>query len=112
MPYCSKCGASVSESATSCQKCGQAQPGAAPPAQHSSLSQNTAALLSYVLGWITGLIFFLIDKRPYVRFHAAQSIITFGGIDILRIVLGVVFGVGWGSADVTTWAVWPSPCPS
>lgn len=59
------------------------------------MSQNTAAALSYVLGWLTGIIFFLIDRRPYVRFHAAQSIITFGGLHILRIVLGVIFGVGW-----------------
>ncbi len=56
---------------------------------------NKAALLSYLFGWITGLIFFLIDKRPYVRFHAAQSIITFGSLTILRMVLGIVFGVGW-----------------
>jgi uncharacterized membrane protein len=95
MPYCSKCGASVPEAATFCQKCGQPQPASATPAQHSGLSQNTAALLSYALGWFTGLIFFLIDKRPYVRFHAAQSIITFGGLHILRAVLGMVLGVGW-----------------
>jgi len=54
-----------------------------------------AALLSYVLGWLTGLIFFLIDKRPFVRFHAAQSLITFGGLHIIRIVLGGIFGFGW-----------------
>jgi uncharacterized membrane protein len=95
MPYCSKCGTQVPEQATFCQKCGQPQPTAAVAAVRSTLSPNTAALLSYVLGWLTGLIFFLIDKRPYVRFHAAQSIITFGGIHILRIVLGMVLGVGW-----------------
>ena len=95
MPYCSKCGTLVPGAVAFCQKCGQAQPASAAAAQHSGLSQNTAALLSYVLGWLTGIIFFLIDKRPYVRFHAAQSIITFGGIHILRIVLGMVFGVGW-----------------
>jgi uncharacterized membrane protein len=48
-----------------------------------------------VLGWITGIIFFLIDKRPYVRFHAAQSIVTFGGLHIIRIILGMIFGLGW-----------------
>jgi uncharacterized membrane protein len=51
--------------------------------------------LSYVLGWITGIIFFLIDKRPYVRFHAAQSIVTFGGLHIIRVVLALVFGAGF-----------------
>jgi uncharacterized membrane protein len=68
-----------------------------PPYQPatSALSENTAAALSYVLGWITGIIFFLIDKRPYVRFHAAQSIVTFGGLNILRIIVGVMFGLGF-----------------
>jgi uncharacterized membrane protein len=28
-----------------------------------------------VFGWLTGLIFYLIDKRPEVRFHAMQSIV-------------------------------------
>jgi uncharacterized membrane protein len=41
------------------------------------------------------LIFFLIDKRPYVRFHAAQSIVVFGALNILRIVLGGIFGIGF-----------------
>jgi uncharacterized membrane protein len=59
------------------------------------MSENTAAALSYALGWFTGIIFFLIDKRPYVRFHAAQSIVTFGGLHIIRAVLALVFGVGF-----------------
>jgi uncharacterized membrane protein len=50
--------------------------------------------LSYVLGWITGLIFFLTDKRPFVRFHAAQSMVAFGALHILGIALGWFFGVG------------------
>lgn len=58
------------------------------------MSENTAAALSYVLGWITGLIFLLIDKRPYVKFHAAQSLVTFGALHILHIALGMIFGVG------------------
>ena len=61
----------------------------------SGLSENVAGLLCYVLGWITGLVFFLIDKRPYVRFHAAQSLVVFGGLHILRIVLAMMFGVSW-----------------
>ena len=38
---------------------------------------------------------FLIDKRPFVRFHAAQSLVTFAGLHIIRIVLSAVFGIGW-----------------
>ena len=53
------------------------------------MDENVAGLLCYVLGWVTGLIFYFIDKRPYVRFHAAQSIVVFGGCTILSIVLGM-----------------------
>jgi len=59
----------------------------------SGLSENVAGFLCYLVGWITGLIFFLIDKRPYVRFHAAQSMVVFGGLHVLRIVLAMLFGL-------------------
>ena len=57
----------------------------------SGLSENVAGLLCYLLGWITGLIFYFIDKRPFVRFHAAQSIVVFGGLMVIRIVLSMLF---------------------
>ena len=104
MPHCTKCGAEVASNAQFCSTCGQSQPApvagspswqpAAPVAQ-SGMTENTAACLSYVLGWLTGIIFFLIDKRPYVRFHAAQSMVTFGGLTIIRFVVGMVFGMGF-----------------
>jgi uncharacterized membrane protein len=56
------------------------------------MAENVASLLCYVLGWITGLIFYFIDKRPTVRFHAAQSIVVFGGLHIIYIVFGMFFG--------------------
>ena len=96
MAFCTKCGANVPEHAAFCQQCGTAQAGgAAPAAAQSGLSENAAATLSYVLGWITGILFFFIDRRPYVRFHAAQSMVTFGGLHVIRILLGMSFGVGW-----------------
>ena len=57
----------------------------------SGLQQNVAALLCYVLGWLTGLVFFFIDKRPFVRFHAMQSILVFGGTHILHLLLSILF---------------------
>jgi len=73
------------------------------------MSENLAGLLSYVLGWITGIILYLIDKRPFVRFHAAQSIVVFGGLHIISIVLGMFFGVSMfatGFAGFSaTWAL-------
>ena len=44
-----------------------------------------------MLGWVTGLIFYFIDKRPFVRFHAAQSIVVFGGLTLIRMVSGMLF---------------------
>jgi len=67
---------------------------AAPSSE--GLQENVAALLAYVLGWLTGIIFLLIDKRPYVKFHAAQSIVVFGGLTILRIGIGIVGGIFGG----------------
>ena len=58
------------------------------------MSENVAGLLCYVLGWVTGIIFFLIDKRPFVRFHAAQSMVVFGGLHLINIALGIMFGAG------------------
>ena len=58
------------------------------------MAENVAGLLCYLFGWVTGLIFFLIDKRPFVRFHAAQSMVVFGGLHIISIVLGIFFGAG------------------
>lgn len=48
---------------------------------------------------MTGIIFLLIDKRPWVKFHAAQSIVVFGGLTIIRIALafmGSMFGGFFG----------------
>jgi uncharacterized membrane protein len=43
----------------------------------TGLDPKVAGLLSYLFGWVTGLIFFLIEKEHReVRFHAAQSILV------------------------------------
>ena len=42
----------------------------------SGLPKNVAALLSYVLGFVSGFVFLLIEKDKFVRFHAFQSIFT------------------------------------
>jgi uncharacterized membrane protein len=67
------------------------------------LAENVAGLLCYVLGWVTGIIFLLIDKRPFVKFHAAQSIVVFGGLTIVRIGLGIVLSTG-GLLGFGLWA--------
>ncbi len=53
----------------------------------SGLSQNTAAGLSYLFGWVTGLIFFLIEKQNrFVRFNAMQSILFSGVLFIVGLI--------------------------
>jgi uncharacterized membrane protein len=65
----------------------------------TGLQANIAGLLCYVLGWISGLIFILIEKESkFVRFHALQSIYVFGALTVAAIILswipfiGVVLG--------------------
>jgi len=98
MAFCSKCGSEVAAGVGFCPKCGQAQAGGAvvqaTQAAQSGMSENVAAFLCYLVGWVTGIIFFLIDKRPFVRFHAAQSIVVFGGLHVINIIVGIVFGAG------------------
>ncbi len=66
----------------------ETQPGTPESDKTSSgLEQNTAALLTYLFTWVTGLIFYLIEKdNKYVRFHAMQSIL-FG---VAMVVAGIV----------------------
>ena len=67
-----------------------------PPVQttksSTGLDENIAALLSYIFGWLGGLIFFLIEKDSrLVRFHAMQSI-------LLNVLVGII--------AVVVWVVW------
>jgi uncharacterized membrane protein len=69
-------------------------PGQRPPAASQSstgLDPKLAGLLCYILGIITGLIFFLIEKsNNVVRFHAAQSILFSGSMIVLWIILTIL----------------------
>ncbi len=62
----------------------------------TGMQPNVAALLSYLVGFITGIIFYIIEKEnKFVRFHAMQSIITFGFFFVLGLILGVIPVIGW-----------------
>lgn len=62
----------------------------------TGLEANVAGLLCYVLGWITGLVFILIEKEnKFVRFHAMQSIIVFGAITVASIIFNLIPFIGW-----------------
>jgi uncharacterized membrane protein len=58
------------------------------------LDPNTAALLTYLLGWVTALLFLGIEKgNGYVRFHAMQSAIFFGGVTLAAVFLWLLLRV-------------------
>ncbi len=109
MAFCSKCGARIEDQAAFCPQCGQPRTGApsgtpsgtpggtpspAAGATQVGLPENAAGALCYALWWITGIIFLLIDNRPSVRFHAAQSIVVFGGLTVVNFLFSLIFGAG------------------
>ena len=123
MAFCANCGSTVVDGTKFCAGCGNpvgaspqpvaiaqtggaavaAQPVNAQPAA-IGLTSNMAAALAYILGFITGILFLVLEPYKhdrYVRFHAMQS--------ILYSAAGIVFRIGWSilvSAlmDVTGWA--------
>ena len=57
----------------------------------TGLDANVAAALSYLVGFVTGIIFLVVEKENrFVRFHALQSTLTFAGIVGIDILLQVV----------------------
>jgi len=57
----------------------------------TSIEPNLAAALSYLVGFVTGIIFLVVEKENrFVRFHAMQSTLVFAGIVLLDILLQIV----------------------
>lgn len=75
----------------------------------TGLTENVAGLLCYGLGWVTGIIFLLIEpENKFVRFHAMQSVIVFGIIAALWIPLSwivVIFSWFIGPLTFIIWIV-------
>jgi uncharacterized membrane protein len=125
--FCSKCGTENPEGAKFCSKCGAGlgvvttpTEGAAKPEAESStgMTANVAGLLCYVglpLAWIGGIVFVVLEKKSkFVKFHAWQSIITFGALTVVQIILSILgaiavslfsFGL-WNFAHVLGIIVW------
>lgn len=59
-------------------------------------NENLMGAAAYLLGFITGIVFLLIEKQnKFVRFHAMQSTLLFGAIFVANIALGFVPILGW-----------------
>jgi uncharacterized membrane protein len=107
--FCSKCGTENPEGAKFCSKCGTglgaaakpsagAAEGAAKPETESStgMTANVAGLLCYVALWVTGIVFVVMEKKSkFVKFHAWQSIITFGALTVVQIILSILGAIAW-----------------
>ena len=118
MAFCGKCGGELLEGARFCNACGATaaapgpvpaapaaapEPGAvtsAPAAAGSGMTSNVAGLLAYVCGFITGIVFLVLEpynKDKFVRFHAFQS--------IFFNVLMIGFWIVWTILSMIMWAI-------
>lgn len=59
-------------------------------------NEQLMAAASYLLGFLTGVVMLIVEKQSkFVRFHAMQSTILFGGVFLANIVLGFIPILGW-----------------
>lgn len=64
---------------------------AASGSTSTGLPPNVAGALAYVLGPITGILFYVLERdNRFVRFHAAQSIAVSLVLFVVSIVLGIL----------------------
>ena len=74
------------------------------------MDENVEGLLCYVLGWLTGIIFLVAEKKSkFVKFHAAQSLITFVGLMVLVFIFAWIPFIGWAIAaiiDIISFILW------
>jgi uncharacterized membrane protein len=68
-----------------------AEPGALTGATSTGVDPRLAAVLSYTAWWVSGLVFLFIEQQHRgVRFHAAQSLVLFGGFSVVIAVLSML----------------------
>ena len=60
----------------------------------TGIDARLAAVLCYSLWWVTGLLFLILERRDRsVRFHAAQSLVLFGGLSLVLAGVGALSAV-------------------
>ena len=76
-----------------------------------NLEENVAGLLCYLVMWVTGIIFILLEKKnKTVRFHAMQSILIFLPLNIIAGIFSWIgtphfsWQSGWhGGNEIALW---------
>src|SRR5690349_18585083 len=65
-----------------------------PFPQTSSDNSKVFAVFAYMVGWLSGLLVLLFaGQNRYIRFHALQSLLFFGAINLIDIFM--LASVGW-----------------
>lgn len=96
---CPECAKIINKGAVMCVHCGAPltpiTPATGSPTAKSGsgIDPNVAAALSYLFTWVTGIIFLLVEKDDYVRFHAKQTIAFGVATCAIWIGLSVFFAV-------------------
>ena len=120
MAFCSKCGAQVGGDSSFCAKCGTAvsgpsaaQPGApaiSASVPGTSMTNNVAGMLCYSLGFITGIIFLVVEPYKnirFVRFHAFQSIFYSLACSVFLAILRItILNVFLGGGGLSLFGMW------
>jgi uncharacterized membrane protein len=93
------------------QPYGAPYPGNVSPFERTSLGMRarTAGTLCYLLGWVSGLIFLLLERENrFVRFHAMQSLLFFGILNALEWVFSYLpfFGPIGGALGLIVFIRW------
>ena len=107
MPFCAHCGSQIPDNAAFCGACGKstsavppmppppmAPPPGAFPTANPGLADNVAGMLAYIT-IIPAIVFLAVEpysRKPFVRFHAFQSIFLFVAWTALWIVFTFVLG--------------------
>ncbi len=58
----------------------------------TSLGMNVRLerVLAYAFAWVSGIILFFLEKNRNVRWHAAQSMVTFGSLSIMMLAVSML----------------------
>ena len=54
------------------------------------LDERLERVLAYAFGWVSGIILFFLERNRNVRWHAAQSMVTFGTLSILMFAVSML----------------------
>jgi uncharacterized membrane protein len=61
----------------------------------TGLEENVAGFLCYLLGFITGIVFLVVEKKSsFVKFHAKQSTIAFLILFVIILIVGWIPVIG------------------